>query len=485
MTTKQTNELNEFLKSAVLISNCSQGGIRGGAATLHYPAWHLEFENLIVLKNNKGVDENRIRHLDYSVQLNSLMLNRVINNEYITLFSPDVAEGKLYEYFYSDPKAFEELYIKLEQDQSIRKKRIKATEFVSTILNERASTGRIYIMFIDNVNESTPFVREIDPIRLSNLCQEICLPTKPLDVGNKGEIALCTLAAFVLDNFDHKNQDEVDSVAMSMVRALDNLLSYQDYPVIQAEHTLHRRALGVGVTNYASWLASNYHQYTDAEETKKEVHELFERLQYALIKASVELAKEKGSTIYTEKTKYGSGLLPIDWYNKNVDKIANYEYVCDWESLRADLIKYGIRNSTLSAFMPCETSSQVSNSTNGIEPPRSSVVTKQSKDGVFNQVVPKYDELAGVYDYAWDMAKRGNKGYLTHVAIMQKFVDQSISSNLYYDPQNYENNKLPLSVMLEDILFCNYYGIKTLYYHNTRDGADGNSIEDDCDSCKV
>lgn len=519
------------------VHSCSQGGIRKGSATIYYPAWHLELENLIVLKNNKGIEENRIRHMDYGFQINNLMIERYLNDEYITLFSPEIADGKLFEYFYSSEQKFKELYESLERDPLTRKKRIKATElFMSLFMTERANTARIYPSQIDNTNNFGPWIREIAPVKMSNLCAEIALHTVALGTyreqsikvpreflipfiekyGTKkvvlptiednfkriskdewvndeneisfnitedlGEIALCTLSAWVLDNFDWKNQKEVNRIGMVMVRALDNLLDYQDYPHKNALKAKEYRSLGIGVTNYAAWLASQSASYNDANEL---THELFERLQYALIKASIELAKEKGPSPQLYKTKYGRGELPIDWYCKNVDELISPNYVCDWESIRVDLKIYGMRNTTLSAQMPCESSSQVSNSTNGFEPPLQPVSYKQSKDGSFNQVVPKWDENQLFYDFAWTLTTNyGNKGYLTQASIAQKWIDQAMSLNTYYNPQKYKNGKVPMSEMMDDMLFAFHYGNKNIYYHNTNDGSGADDAAD-CDACKL
>lgn len=469
------------------VKSCSQGGVRGGAATLYYPIWHLEVENLLVLKNNKGVDENRIRHLDYGVQINDLMIERLIKNDYITLFSPEVYAGALYESYFDDPEYFRELYEQLEKTPGVRKKRIKALELFETFFTERSGTARIYPYFVDNVGDHGPFIRDIATVKQSNLCCEIALPTKDVG-GDDPEIALCTLAAFVLDSFDYQDQDMVNELAEVMVRALDNLLDYQDYPVEEALKAKKRRALGVGVTNYAGFLANNFATYDDANDL---THELFERLQYGLITASVKLAKEKGHCEYYSDTRWSRGELPIDWYNKKIDNVAAPNYVCDWEQLREDLKLHGIRNSTLSALMPCESSSQVSNSTNGIEPPRGPVSVKESKEGSFNQVVPKVEDNLELYDYLWQMTKRGMRGYLTQAAIMQKFVCQSISTNFSYDPQNFPKGKVEMSVMMRDMLYFWSLGGKTAYYHNTRDGSGTDDYEiegpkaDDCAACKL
>ena len=521
------------------VHSCSQGGLRKGSATMYWPWWHLEAENLIVLKNNKGIEENRIRHMDYGFQINTLMIERYLNNDYVTLFSPDVAGGKLYDLFYRNECEFKELYESLEADKSIRKKRIKASElFMSLMMTERANTSRIYPSHVDNNNNFGPWIREIAPVKMSNLCAEIALHTVPLgtyrqqrleiaqgdllsfvtkygtkevvlptvEVGFKridsnykvntdthveleiqedlGEIALCTLSAFVLNNFDWQDQNKVNKTAKVIVRALDNLLDYQDYPHKNALKAKEYRSLGVGVTNYAAWLASNSASYTDANEL---THELFERLQYALIKASIELAKEKGASPQLHKTKYGLGQLPIDWYCKNVDDLVDPNYVLDWEWLRNELKLYGMRNTTLSAQMPCESSSQVSNSTNGFEPPLSPVSQKQSKDGSFNQVVPDYEENQLFYEYLWELvAKHGNKPYLTQASIAQKFIDQAMSLNTSYAPSKYKNGKVPMDEMMDDILFAFYYGNKNLYYHNVNDGSgEDDANEDDCKACKL
>ncbi|EFY3983950.1 ribonucleoside-diphosphate reductase [Escherichia phage vB_EcoM-S1P5QW] len=469
------------------VKSCSQGGIRGGAATAYYPIWHLEVENLLVLKNNKGVEENRIRHMDYGVQLNDLMMERFGKNDYITLFSPHEIGGELYYSYFKDQDRFRELYEAAEKDPNIRKKRIKARELFELLMTERSGTARIYVQFIDNTNNYTPFIREKAPIRQSNLCCEIAIPTNDVNSPD-AEIGLCTLSAFVLDNFDWQDQDKINELAEVQVRALDNLLDYQGYPVPEAEKAKKRRNLGVGVTNYAAWLASNFASYEDANDL---THELFERLQYGLIKASIKLAKEKGPCEYYSDTRWSRGELPIDWYNKKIDQIAAPKYVCDWSALREDLKLFGIRNSTLSALMPCESSSQVSNSTNGIEPPRGPVSVKESKEGSFNQVVPNIEHNIDLYDYTWKLAKKGNKPYLTQVAIMLKWVCQSASANTYYDPQIFPKGKVPMSIMIDDLLYFWYFGGKNFYYHNTRDGSGTDDYEietpkaEDCSSCKL
>lgn len=464
------------------VKSCSQGGVRGGAATLYYPIWHLEVENLLVLKNNKGTEENRVRHLDYGVQINELFYKRLINDDYITLFSPDVAGGLLYDLQFSDEDAFEKLYIELEKNPNVRKKRIKAVTLFSTLANERIATGRKYIFNSTEVNRAGSFNV---PIKQSNLCLEIAIPTSPLSNTDPyaGEIGLCTLMALVLGNFEI---DELPKLTEIAVRALDNLLDYQNYPVEAAYIAKKRRSLGIGVTNYASYLASNYLMYN--EKALPFVHELFEAIQYNLLRASNILARERGACELFNETRYHDGYLPIDWYNKHVDELVKPVYKCDWEDLRNEIQKYGLRNSTLSALMPCESSSQVSNSTNGIEPPRGLVSVKSSKDGSYNQIVPNENNQLDFYDLLWDMTKRGNRGYLSHVAVMQKFVDQSISANTNYDPENQEDGKIHIKEVLGDMIYAQHYGVKTLYYANTRDHSGSDDLaetESDCETCKI
>ncbi len=453
------------------VKSCSQGGVRGGAATLFYPIWHLEVESLLVLKNNRGVEENRVRHLDYGVQFNKLMYTRLLKGQDITLFSPSDVPG-LYDAFFADQDKFEELYVKYEQDESIRKKTIKAMELVSLFMQERASTGRIYLQNVDHCNTHSPFNPEVAPVRQSNLCLEIALPTKPLEHVNdeNGEIALCTLSAFNLGAI--KSLDELEELAELAVRALDSLLDYQDYPVPAALNaTMGRRTLGIGVINFAYYLAKNGVKYSD-HSANGLVHRTFEAIQYYLLKASNELAKEQGACPKFNETTYSQGLMPTDTYKKDLDKICDEPLHLDWDGLRESIVKHGLRNSTLSALMPSETSSQISNATNGIEPPRGHISIKSSKDGVLKQVVPDYENLKDAYELLWDIPS--NDGYLQLVGIMQKFIDQTISANTNYDPSKFEGGKVPMKLLIKDLLTTYKLGIKTLYYHNTRDGA-GNS----------
>ena len=467
------------------VKSCSQGGVRGGAATLFYPIWHLEVESLLVLKNNRGVEDNRIRHLDYGVQLNKLMYQRLIKGESISLFSPSDVPG-LYDAFFEDQAEFERLYLQYEQDSSIRKKTLKAVDLFSLMMQERASTGRIYIQNVDHCNTHSPFDSKVAPIRQSNLCLEIALPTKPLNNIDdpNGEIALCTLSALNLGTIT--DLAELEPLADLAVRALDNLLDYQDYPIKAAQiSSMNRRTLGIGVINFANYLAKNGMKYSDGSANNL-THKTFEAIQFYLLKASMNLAKEKGACPLFNETTYAQGILPIDTYKRDLDKICSEPLHLDWEALRSDIKEYGLRNSTLSALMPSETSSQISNATNGIEPPRGLISVKASKDGQLKQVVPDFDELKYNYELLWQMPS--NEGYLQLVGIMQKFVDQAISANTNYDPARFEGRKVPMQTLLKDLLNAYKLGVKTLYYHNTRDGAsdqhdDITNIEKEDDGC--
>jgi len=465
---------------------CSQGGVRGGAATLFYPLWHLEVESLLVLKNNRGVEDNRVRHMDYGVQLNKTMYTRLIKGQDISLFSPGDTPG-LYDAFFEDQDKFEELYTKYENDPTIRSRQIPAADLFSLMMQERASTGRIYIQNVDHCNTHSPFDPTVAPIRQSNLCMEIALPTKPLDNINdeEGEIALCTLSAVNLGKVE--NVSDIEEPAELIVRALDALLDYQDYPVKAAQNgSMRRRTLGVGVINYAYYLAKNGVRYSD-DSAIGLTHQTFEALQFYLLKASNKLAKEQGACPAFNETTYSQGILPIDTYKKDLDKICQEPLHLDWETLRGEITEHGLRNSTLTALMPSETSSQIANATNGIEPPRGLVSIKASKDGILKQVVPEIDKLKNQYELLWQMPN--NDGYLKLVAVMQKFVDQSISANTNYDPVRYEGGRVPMKILLKDLLNAYKLGVKTLYYHNTRDGANDAQadMEDDCagGACKI
>ena len=485
------------------VKSCSQGGVRGGAATLYYPIWHLEVEDLLVLKNNKGVEDNRVRHMDYGVQFNKLMYERLIKGDNITLFSPHDVPG-LYDAFFNDQDKFQELYEKAERMTSIRKKSIPAIELFSAFVTERKDTGRIYLMNVDHANTHGAFLEDIAPVKQSNLCCEIDLPTKPLNNINdeEGEISLCTLSAINWGVI--KDTIELQKVGNLAVRALDELLDYQQYPVLAAElSTMKRRPLGIGIINFAYWMAKNDSTY---QEPKLDlIDEWSEAWSYGLIKASMELAQEKGQCPGTSETKYGQGITPNQTYKKDVDELVKHKERLDWKQLRKDLKEHGIRNSTLMALMPAETSAQISNSTNGIEPPRSYVSIKQSKHGVLKQVVPGFPYYKNKYDLLWE--QKSPQGYLKIMAVLQKYIDQGISVNTSYNPEHYEDEKVPMSVLIQDLLMFYKYGGKQLYYNNTFDGQGEIDInkdasngvidteepvtntefidDDDCESCKI
>ena len=439
---------------------CTQNGIRGGSATVHFPIWHQEIEDILVLKNNKGTEDNRVRKLDYSIQISKLFYERFINNEDVSLFSPHSVPG-LYAAF--GTPSFDELYASYEADDRIPRKTIGAQELILDLLKERAETGRIYIMNIDHCNEHSSFK---DKVNMSNLCQEITLPTDPLNhIDKEGEIALCILSAINVGKL--RNLDEMEELCDLAVRGLEELIDYQQYPVNAARiSTLARRSLGVGYIGLAHYLAKNGVKYDDPEAWKL-VHDLSEAFQYYLLKSSNELAKEKGKCEYFHRTKYADGILPIDTYKKDVDEIVPNELNYDWASLRLSILEHGLRHSTLSAQMPSESSSVVSNATNGIEPPRDYLSTKKSKKGPLKQIVPQYGSLKNNYTLLWDMS--GNTGYINIVAVMQKFFDQAISGNWSYNPLHYENSEVPVSVMAQDLLTTFKYGWKTSYYQNTYD----------------
>jgi ribonucleoside-diphosphate reductase alpha chain len=472
------------------VKSCSQGGVRGGAATLHYPLWHYEVEDLLVLKNNKGTEDNRIRHLDYSVQFNKVMYERLLSGGNITLFSPHDCPD-LYRAFFSDVDEFRTLYEKYERSTKIRKKTIPAIDLFSAFMQERKDTGRIYFQNVDHCNDHGSFDKTKALIKMSNLCQEITLPTTPLkDINDEdGEISLCTLAAINWGKI--KKTSDFEKPCTLVVRALDALLDYQSYPVRAAEiGTKNRRPLGVGIINFAYWLARNGSNYSDPN--LELVHEYAEAWSYYLIKASVDLAEEFGSCPLDHQTKYAYGQMPIDTYKKEVDELVAPNYKMPWSQLSSKALSSGIRNSTLMALMPAETSAQISNSTNGIEPPRALVSIKQSKDGVLKQVVPEIARLKNKYELLWDQPSP--VGYIKIMAVLQKFIDQSISTNTSYNPKFYPEGKIPMSEMIGHLIMMYKYGIKTGYYFNTADGAGeidvadlspGATSEEDCDSCKL
>ena len=449
-----------FLKKfEATVKSCTQNGVRGGCATVHFPIWHKEIEDIIVLKNNKGTQDNRVRQLDYSIQLSKLFYERFINNEEITLFSPHEVDG-LYDAF--GTTAFDKMYTDYEKKYP-NARRIKAQDLFFDILKERAETGRIYIMNIDHTNTHSSFK---DKVNMSNLCQEITLPTDPIShIDGEGEIALCILSAINVGKINY--EEEMEPLCDLIVRSLDEIIDHQKYPVKAAEvSTKARRSLGVGYIGLAHYLAKNKVSYEDKKAWKL-VDKLTEAFQYYLLQASVELAKEKGPCDYFHRTKYADGILPIDTYKTELNELVDRKLTMNWEKLREDIKEYGLRNSTLSAQMPSESSSVVSNETNGIEPPRDYLSVKKSKKGPLKQIVPEYVRLKNFYTLLWDM--KSNEGYINIVALMQKYFDQAISGNWSYNPEHFENNEVPLSIMAKDLLTTYKYGWKTSYYQNTYD----------------
>ena len=472
---------------------CTQNGIRGGSATVHFPIWHKEIQDIIVLKNNKGTEDNRVRKLDYSIQLSKLFYERFIANEKITLFSPHDVPG-LYDSFGTE--FFDELYVRYENNESIPKTRIDAQELILNILKERAETGRMYLMNIDHCNSHSSF---LDKVNMSNLCQEITLPTKPIQHIDDpdGEIALCILSAINVGKINRL--EELEDLCDLSVRGLEELIDYQGYPVKAAENsTKKRRSLGIGFIGLAHYLAKNGEHYDDSSAWQL-THDLTEAFQYYLLKSSNQLAKEKGKCEYFDRTKYSQGILPIDTYKSEVDEIVPNNLKYDWESLRTSITTHGLRHSTLSAQMPSESSSIVSNATNGIEPPRDYLSVKKSKKGPLKQIVPSYGHLKNNYTILWDM--KNNDGYIKIISVMQKFFDQAISGNWSYNPEHFEDNEVPVSVMANDLLTTYKYGWKTSYYQNTNDlksdeidvkesldkllGDCSIEQEEDCESCKI
>jgi len=470
---------------------CTQNGIRGGSATVHFPIWHQEIEDIIVLKNNKGTEDNRVRRLDYSIQLSKIFYARFIQNEQISLFSPHDVPG-LYDAFGTDD--FDDLYVHYELAQDVPRKTVGAQDLILSLLKERAETGRIYLMNIDHCNSHSSFK---DKVNMSNLCQEITLPTDPLQhIDGDGEIALCILSAVNVGKL--KRLDDLEELCDLAVRGLEELIDYQNYPIKAAElSTKNRRSLGVGFIGLAHYLARKGEHYDDPGAWRL-VHDLSESFQFYLLKSSNKVAKEKGKCGYFDRTKYADGILPIDTYKRDVDEIYPNKLNHDWDSLRVSIQQHGLRHSTLSAQMPSESSSVVSNETNGIEPPRDYLSVKKSKKGPLKQIVPQFSTLKNNYTLLWDMPS--NEGYINVLSVMQKFFDQAISGNWSYNPENYEDNQVPVSVMAQDFLNTYKYGWKTSYYQNTYDNKKDideqkeviqNLLEDlleseeDCDSCKI
>ena len=478
--------------------SCSQGGVRNGAATLYYPIWHYEIEDLLVLKNNKGTEDNRVRQMDYGVQFNKLMYERLITNGDITVFSPhDVPE--MYDAFFNDQDKFKELYERAERNTKLRKKTYKAADLFSRFMQERKDTGRIYLQNVDHANTHSPFDEKIAPVKMSNLCAEIDLPTVPLnDVNDEdGRIALCTLSAINWGNV--KSPHDFEKMCKLAVRGLDALLSYQGYPIKAARKATEEfRPLGIGIINFAYFLAKNDVSYSDPEALPL-VDEYAEAWSYYLIKASADLAEEQGACTRWNDLKSAQGRLPIDTYKQDVDELVKHQERMPWKELREQIKRTGQRNATLMALMPAETSAQISNATNGIEPPRSFVSIKGSKHGHLKQVVPEYRRLKNRYELLWDQTTP--EGYIKLCSVLQKYIDQGISVNTSYNPQHYDDEKIPMSSMLQHLLMCYKYGLKQLYYFNTYDGQGEYSVEElgeakqqeleilddqeDCESCVI
>jgi ribonucleoside-diphosphate reductase alpha chain len=478
------------------VKSCSQGGVRGGAATLYYPIWHFEVEDLLVLKNNKGTEDNRVRHLDYGIQFNKLMYERLITGGDITLFSPKDVPG-LYDAFFADQDRFKELYEKAERNTKLRKKTMKAADLFTKFMQERKDTGRIYLMNVDHANTHSPFKESVAPVRMSNLCTEINLPTVPLtDINDpNGRIALCTLSAINWGNI--RVPADFERVCRLAVRGLDALLSYQHYPILAAKlATDEFRPLGIGIINFAYFLAKNDVKYSDGSALTL-VDRYAEAWSYYLIKASADLAKEFGPCTRWQDLKYADGILPIDTRKKEVDELVPHEERMPWRALREQILTYGIRNATTMSLMPAETSAQIANATNGIEPPRAFVSIKQSKHGVLKQVVPEFRRLKNKYELLWD--QKSPQGYMDICAVLQKYIDQGISCNTSYNPQHYEDEKIPMSEMLGHLIRYYKYGGKQLYYYNTYDGQGEIDVDklsnvtlaptqvdqEDCESCVI
>jgi len=495
----------KYFQSA--LKSCSQGGVRGASATVYFPLWHAEAEDLLVLKNNKGTEETRVRHMDYGVQLNGYLIQRLLDGKDITLFNPsDVPD--LYNAFFQDQAEFARLYEKYERARSISKTSVPAIELFNTVILERNNTGRLYIQYVDHSNTHSAFNANTSPIRMSNLCVEITLPTAGLtkksrmpytrDILNTlgdvppaefrdeyGEIALCTLSSINWGAI-HSPED-FEKPADLAIRALDELLDYQDYPMVAAGYPADkRRSLGVGICNLAYFIAKHGNKYSDGSANDL-VNEYAEAMSYWLLTASNNLAKEKGACGWYSETKYSKGLLPMDTYKPEVDTLLDVPHYLDWTKLRASIDEHGLRNSTTMAMMPVESSSQVINGTNGLEPPRSSVSVKASKNGTLKQVVPEIHRFKNKYEYLWDMTSP--RGYMATAAIIQKWTDQSISTNTSYNPAHADGGKLSTSELLSDIVYAYYIGLKTLYYQNTMDGSgdvfDSSDKDDDCESCKL
>jgi ribonucleoside-diphosphate reductase alpha chain len=450
---------------------CTQNGIRGGSATVHFPIWHQEIEDIIVLKNNKGTEDNRVRKLDYSIQISKLFYERFIKDGEISLFSPHDVPG-LYDAFGTD--RFDDLYVGFERDESVPRKTIGAQKLILDLLKERAETGRVYIMNIDHCNSHSSFQGQGEH-ELTCARRSPCLQILSIILMMKQVRLLCVFSLLLMLVRSSLMKNLKISVIFLFV-VLEELIDYQEYPVAAAERaTKARRSLGIGFIGLAHYLAKLGFKY-DSQEAWDAVHGLTEAFQFYLLKASNELAKEKGWCSDFGRTKYADGILPIDTYKKDVDEITSIKYEHDWEGLRASILEHGLRHSTLSAQMPSESSSVVSNATNGIEPPRDYLSIKKSKKGPLKQIVPQYGSLKNNYTLLWDM--ESNRGYINVVAVMQKFFDQAISGNWSYNPEQYPDNEVPVSTMAQDFLTTYKYGWKTSYYQNTHDMKNDEVVEE-------
>jgi ribonucleoside-diphosphate reductase alpha chain len=444
------------------LRSCSQGGIRNASATVFYPIWHYQFDDLIVLKNNQGTEETRVRFMDYGVVLSAFFWRRFKNKENITFFDPNEVPD-LYEAFYKNTAQFEELYVKYEKRKDLRKKTMSAEEvFKGGILKERTDTGRIYLVYIDNVQDQGPFDPEYHTIYQSNLCCEILLPTKSfkrLD-DDEGRIALCTLGSLNWGAF--RNPEDMRRAARILHRSLNNILDYQDFLSIQSKLSNDEiRPLGIGITNLAYWHAKRNLKYGE-KDALHDVKTWMEHLAYYLTEASVELAKERGACLGSEHTRYGQGVFPWELRAAGVNELTDFAPELDWETLRDNMKQYGVRNATQMAVAPVESSSVVINSTNGIEMPMSLISTKESKAGSLTQVVPEYTKLKNKYQLMWDQTDCAD--YLKTAAVIAAYVDQSISTNTFYNPAHWEDRKVPTTLIAKNLMQAHHWGLKTFYY---------------------
>jgi ribonucleoside-diphosphate reductase alpha chain len=478
------------------LRSCSQGGIRNASATVFYPIWHFQFDDLIVLKNNQGTEETRVRHMDYGVVLSAFFWRRFKNKQDITFFDPNEVPD-LYEAFYKNTQLFEDLYVKYEKRRDLRKKVMAAEDvFKGGILKERTDTGRIYLVFIDNVQNQGPFDPEYHTIYQSNLCMEILLPTKSfkrLD-DNEGRIALCTLGSLNWGAF--RNPEDMRRANRILLRSLNNILDYQDFLSIQSKLSNDEiRPIGIGITNLAYWHAKRGLTY-GSPEALAEVKTWTEHQAYYLTEATVELAKERGACLHSEKTRYGQGTFPWELRAAGVNELTNFAPELDWESLREQMKQYGVRNATVMAVAPVESSSVVINSTNGIEMPMSLITVKESKAGSLIQVAPEYNKLKSKYQLMWD--QKDCIDYLKTAAVIAAYTDQSLSTNTFYNPAHFSDRKVPTTLIAKNLMLAHKFGLKSLYYSLiNKQGSKGQDVEEtkleevdfddesDCEACKL